>query len=81
MKGGILQIDGEEVVEFSWTAGGGVICKGPHSSMSRTHSSWLFCHQRPSLSGGTSHDSFIVFQMCGYAPEQGLAIACPVLHC
>lgn len=22
MKGGILQIDGEEVVEFSWTGGG-----------------------------------------------------------
>lgn len=42
MKGGILQIDGEEVVAFSWTAGGGVICKGPHSSMSRTRSSWLF---------------------------------------
>lgn len=38
MKGGILQIDGEEVVEFSWTAGGDMICNGPHSPMSQTHS-------------------------------------------
>lgn len=34
MKAGILRIDGEEVVEFSWTGGGGdKICNGPQSPM------------------------------------------------
>lgn len=34
MKGGVWQIDGEEVVVFAWTGGGGMICNGPQSPMS-----------------------------------------------
>lgn len=70
MEGNILRIDGEEVVEFSWTGGVGMICKGPHSSMSQT---------RHRLSGGKPRDTFIVFLMGGYTPARAI-IVCPVLH-